>query len=179
MAATDYLTAVYSKLRALLEGHAPYTSAVKIGNRIYMDGDKIDPFKNAMQDSDFPQAALFMGDLTDSMFSLEQQYAYRGVTAQNAVWTEDLTPVYQLAITHPDLRMAPANLLTLEAMTAIRKGGPRLGLEYVQLVGPIRATRTIVTNERDEGGNPTGRRRLRTDITIPVLIRLKGHQLIT
>lgn len=174
MSETDYTSAIYARLWALLEAHATFASLVKPGNRIKLDGSAADPFKQSLNDGDLPQVVIGMGDAEDSLWTLTQQYAYSHLTPA-AQLSGVSREVMNFTITHVgvDLRIGKANPITHAILTALRKGGPRLGLAYVQTCGPAHYGHRITASQVNEYGDAAGTKRLVVTITVPVAVQFK------
>jgi hypothetical protein len=181
MSATDHWTTIYDRYWTLLEGHAPWAAIFKPGSRIKLSGNVSDPIKPSIADADLPQATLFMGgDGADSMYTLTQNYAYTtSFVPASGRWIEDLTVAYVLVLITRDLRLGVMNPALAETLTALRKGGPRLGLESVHAWGPVTWQHKITAAEVDANDNPVGTKRMAYTLTIPTTLRFKGASLIT
>lgn len=179
MAATDFESVVYSKLKALLLAHAPWTALVLENNRVWMDVDVTDPLANRnWQDGDFPRSVLGVGSFGDTLFNLTPKYAYSpsfNVATEN--WVERLTYTHILTLTHRDLRVVVNNKLRDETMTAIRKGGPRLGLARIVSFS-MSGDRFITASALDDAGNPSGTKRMVTRILLTTIVQLHGNELV-
>jgi hypothetical protein len=178
MAATDFAKLVYVQLWTLLEAHTGFTDRVKAGNRVKVTDGKLDPEKQLKQDADFPEAMLVHGGFTDGMLTGKTGYQTfaAGATTSAQSWIEMHTDVFRAVITHQDLRMDINSALVAEFLTALRKGGARLGLTYVWSWGPVVGTNEIVS----DGEGPTkGTLRQVTRIEIPVTRRHHGEDLLT
>lgn len=180
MAATDYVTQVHDRLWELLEAHSPFAIAFKPGNRIKVVAGKAFPFKPVHKgDTDVPEAMLVLGDFSDQTFT--EASTYRNATAlpaaapSVALWTEE----YRLVITHRDANFGLASQQIMEIRTALRKGGPRLGLGFVWNWGPLSGSRQIIAEAVDEIGELAGTRRLVTTLRIPVTFRFHNGELLT
>jgi len=187
MAATDFITTLINRYWTLLEAHAPIVTEGSAGyiaprNRIKLTGTLKDPFKNGWNDGDFPELTIGVPAFSDSLFTREQHYNHRpAYNPTTEPWTEDVQLDVSIEIIHPDMQYAAASARTLEVLTAIRKGGPALGITAfrVQQTGPIIGRNAVVSGRAGEYANAGGTRRLSTIITNPVLLRFKGSQLIT
>lgn len=178
MAATQYITGVYDKLSELLTAHTAYSSQIRVANRIDWTTGRAIVKKTAGQraPADFPSDELMVGGSTDTGFSLSRHYGMK-TTASNIsslTWTERETHNFKLRISSAVLNVATLFLLVAEAKTAIRKGGPRLQLDYVfQREG---MTASDPMEELDDNGRP---RLLVCELTIPVTFTFDGQDLLT
>jgi hypothetical protein len=171
MAATDFAKVGYDKIWALLEAHAGFAGAVHEGNRIKWSNGLIVPYKPSKGPDDFPEAALELGDLSDTAFTLTQKYAYTPTfNPANEHWTQRETHAYVLKLTHQDLRIGSDTPLEQIARAAIAKGGPRWGLASVFSWGPIAGNRLIGFSDES-----TGTFRLQTNLYIPVTFQFDGN----
>lgn len=167
----DYLTAIHNRIWQLLEAHAPFVDRVLPGNRIKFNDNRSDPLKLAINDADTPHVTVGQGDFSDSMFTLTPNYAYPpNVTVANLSWVERITQVYVINMVSRDLQITLHNELKLIICTALRKGGPHMGLGYVQSWGPAAGAPQIVID--DETGN---RKRFVSRIAFPVTVQFNGR----
>lgn len=172
MAATDFIGGVYAKLWTLLEAHGEFTSRVRAGNRIKLDGTATDPFKEFLKDSDLPQVVIGLGSGSDSQYQLTAGYddAY-GATVSGLANVGNILQTYVITQITADLRIGVANPLTLEILTALRKGGPRLGLSYVKSWGPVTWDHIITSDRVNEYGDAAGTKRLVVSFSVPVMFQ--------
>jgi hypothetical protein len=175
MAATDFVSAVYTKLWALLLARPAVTSAIAANNRIRLDASDLTyPYKNTISDADVPQLSLGIGDVTTEMFTTTPTYARAyATTLGNMPFVEKMMQTYTLALLHRDVRSGDANALYMEVLSALRQGGPKLTDPALKVLswGPVAATVSIVrTGGTGEGSDGTPR--LFHAATIPVTFRL-------
>lgn len=182
MAATDYSSTVYARLWALLEGHTPFTDSVAEGNRIKFTADEADPTKGTWNDADFPECTIFPPQISDTNWSQHRGYGqtrtYNVSTAPAVAMGMSYT--YPLVIVHRDWRWGVAGLLVHETLTAIRKGGPALGLNIDPgnlTVDPISVNTTLLGESETEKRG--GIRRLVSTFQIKVNLQLRSSQLLT
>lgn len=177
MAAQDFLTAIYDKIWALLEAHGPWTALVKPGNRTRFSGDKMNPVKTNRMDADLIEATLWPAVIDeDSMFLATENYGHKvafNVSTQS--WRERITASFALELITPDLKIKTAHAVILESLTALRKGGPTLGLSYVRSWGPV----TMDKRPAEQLEPISGTRRMVSMINIPVTMHWQGSSLIT
>jgi hypothetical protein len=180
MPATDYLKQIYDRAWALLEAHAPFADVVKPGNRI-----KFESVNSGAKSNDYPRVAILPPTLDDTLFTLTQNYQHNAAfNIATMAWTEDLSVTLRVVLAHREARLSTATPLIVEALTALRKGGPAWGLSIaggnLMRIGPV-AANTVIAN----GADPEladiidTQRRLITNISIPILLRLQGAQLVT
>jgi hypothetical protein len=182
MAAIDVQTTLIDRAWALIEARAALTEAFKERNRIKFPATVKQPFKTTWQDGDFPELTIGIPTLTDSWFTIEERFTYSPTfNTATQPWTEDVTLAMNLDVVHRDLNLTAANALTSELLTALRLGGPALGITAfrVQRVGPAIARNRIATGRAMEYATTNGTPRWTTQITLPVLVRFKGGALIT
>ncbi len=183
MAATQFIVAVYDKIWDLLEAHAPFTDAVRVGNRLDWTLGRAVAKRYALAagkaPGDYPEFSLELGGGQDEWFG-DGHYGMRSPATAPAsiIWTEVLRQDYVINIITDEKRITSEQLVYLEAMTAIRKGGPRLGLAYVHHVGgkttPVTTERTVeATDETANAMRPV------TRITIPVIMKFQGSEMLT
>lgn len=128
---------VYDKLWELLESEADFTALVKIGNRVKLSVNKSDPFKDAVQDSDFPEVQILPGGGKSNLFAtssthfVDQVYFLRSVTGELN------------AITIFGLKWA--------IIKALAKTENNLGLEYVRNIVVTDAQDNIEIGEENRG----------------------------
>jgi hypothetical protein len=159
MAAIDVQTTLIDRAWALIEARAALTEAFKERN-----------------------LTIGIPTLTDSWFTIEERFTYSPTfNTATQPWTEDVTLAMNLDVVHRDLNLTAANALTSELLTALRLGGPALGITAfrVQRVGPAIARNRIATGRAMEYATTNGTPRWTTQITLPVLVRFKGGALIT
>jgi len=155
----DYITLPYNALWGLLEADSAWAAGVKPGNRIKWTGSALVPQKRGKQDADFPEAELRLGAFSTSL-------AQRTPTFGQCAWDEEITQVYELFLTHTDLRLAAADVLKVQTLAALRSGVPRLGLSFVTRVGAITGEDQDTLKARADGTL-----RLVTVFHIPVTMR--------
>lgn len=175
MAASNYILAVYQKIFTLLENHAPTAAALKIGNQIREDQGKLNPRGTiAKQPADFPRIILRHTGMTDSGFTEDATFAAMesDIVDSGDGWSEKVVLNYQAKVIHDSLDLNKASIFELEAMTALRKGGPRLGLDYI-----VAWTTNALTTEVDNDPDAPGRMRRVTTITINVTCAFEGTEL--
>jgi len=176
MAATNYILAIYQALWNLANAHAPTEAALKLGNQVREDGTHINPRgTRAKAPADFPRAWLRHTGVSDTGFTEDPTFAAMEsdiVTAGDG-WGEKIAVTYELKVIHADLVLTKASIFELELMTAIRKGGPRLGLDYV--IGWT--TNAQTTETATDPDAPDVIRRV-TVITITVNCWFEGSELI-
>jgi len=174
MSATNFILDVYSKLFALLEAHTPIASALKVGNEVREDQNKRYPRTlGAKQPADFPRAYLTVGDTSGTIAESTFSYEDVGFDPTQGGWEEQIIQSYELKIVHEACDLAKNSLFEAEALTALRKGGPRLSKSYV-----IGWTYTARRQETAKG-EASGVKRQITTIIIPVTMQFDGAQLIT
>jgi hypothetical protein len=179
MAALDFIKTIYDKHWLLLENHAPWAAIFAANNRIKLRDDVFDPFKRTLNDGDFPQFGIGVGEISDTGYTLTQHYGYQSASGSgNSIWTERIIINFAMTIVMPDLRLTPANMAVLETLVALRGGGPRFGNQQVASWGPLSSQRNIMSDKQDEFGNPAGTKRLVITITNPVMMQYHGNQLI-
>jgi hypothetical protein len=178
MAATNYILAIYRALWTLAEAHTPTAGKLRVGNEVRMDDGKLTPPKLRLnkQAADFPQVTLRYTGETDTGFEQDPTFSTLDpnvVTSGNS-WNEQITLTYQAKVIHDDLRLDVGALFELELKTAIRKGGPTLGLDYV--TGWTTNSQTV---ETDQDPDAMGHLRRVTTLTINVTCLFEGTELIT
>lgn len=179
MAATNYILAIYRALWSLAEAHSPTAGKLKAANEVRFDDGKPTPPKLRMpvkQAADFPSVTLRYTGKTDTGFTQDPTFAAMetGIVGSGNGWEEQVTLTYQAKIIHDDLRLDVGGLFELEFETAIRKGGPRLGLDYV--VGWTTNSQTV---ETDQDPDAMGHLRRVTTLTINITCLFEGTELIT
>lgn len=179
MAALDFIKLIYDKHWFLLENHTPWAAIFAANNRIKLRDDVYDPFKKTLNDSDFPQFGIGVGELNDAVYTLTPHFGYRALSASgDTTWTERITINFAMTIVMADLRFTTANMAVLETLVALRGGGPRLGIQQVASWGPLSSQRNITSDKLDEFGNPAGSKRLIVTINNPVVMQYHGNELI-
>jgi hypothetical protein len=177
MAAANYILAIYQKVFALLEAHAPTAAALKAGNEVREDRGKLNPRGTAAkQPADFPRIVLRHTGEEDTGFTEDPTFAAMesDIVTSGDGWREKVTLTYEVKAIHDSLNLTSASLFELEAKTAIRKGGPRFGLDYV--VGWTTSSKSV---ETDQDQDAPGRMRRVTTITLSVTCEFEGSELIT
>lgn len=179
MAATQFITAVYDKIWDLLEAHTPFTDVVRIGNRLDWTAGKAVVKRYGLPGKapgDYPEVSLELGDGGGDVWG-ESHYGMRNpaTAAASIGGTEPMTLNYILTIVTDDKRITAEQLVFMEMMTALRKGGPRWGFSYVRRWG-----RGWSLARSFEASDETGQRlRPITRITIPVEFQFDVQQLLT
>lgn len=180
MAATQFITAVYDKIWDLLEAHTPFTDVVRVGNRLDFTTGKSITKRYAVSGkapADFPEVSLELGDAVGQIWGAGHYGMRNPATAATSIpGTETLTQEYTLEILTDDKRVTAEQLVYMEALTALRKGGPRWGFAYVKRWGfpQYRVTRSV------EATDDTGRvLRPVTRLVIPVEFQLDVQSLLT
>lgn len=179
MTATDYESALISRLWAILEAHTPFTDVVKVANRIkLLDappklGIKHDP-------TSFPKVVIDIPTTSDTLYTLGESYAMRaGATFNTATQgvAEDLNFNVVIDIQH-DKTFSTARQLVAEILTALRKAGPNLGITAFRLqrIGPAQVQHARSSDGDDRG--IAGPRPLATRINLPALLRVKTSDLL-
>lgn len=177
MAAVNFILAIYQQLWTLAEGHAPTRGKLKDGNEVREDQGRLNPRgARAKAPADFPRIILRHTGLTDTGFIQEPTFANleSDILASGQGWQEQATVTYQAKVIHDDLRLDVGASFELELMTALRKGGPRLGIDYI-----VGWTTNLQTVETDADADAPGRMRRVTTITITVTCLFEGSELIT
>jgi hypothetical protein len=130
--AIDHETMIYSRIWELLLSRDKFTKMVPPGNRIRYD--KVEGLNSVEKenptDADFHEAILFPSSGESSLYTegeTFQTYSPEGPSQ----WTEKLGFVYTLMLTSPWVGVHKIDRLCAEARTAIRRGGPRLGLPFL------------------------------------------------
>lgn len=178
MAAINFILEIYQAIWDLVEAHAPTAGKLKPANEVRFDQGKRQPPKmimGARQDADFPSVKLEARSLVDQAFTSDPTFAVLNDTFEVAdgSWQEPITQTFEAKITHNDFQQDKNWQFEAELMTAIRKGGPRLGLAYV--VGwTIQIDRT--EKNKEEAG---GTLRPFTLIRITVQMLFEGSELIS
>jgi hypothetical protein len=179
MPATNYDDLEYARLWELLEGHAPVAAAVKPGNRVKLTAGAIVPPKMLMdrkQTADYPELMLLPGDFEWPFFT-DKTAGYpvynSGAVIANQSWLELDTQSYNLTISHGDAKWTAAGLLLAEVKTAIRKGGPRLGLSWIWRFGPVTGGTAVEASE-----DTREKWMLISRLRIPIVRRLQGETLL-
>jgi hypothetical protein len=174
MSATNYLLALYQKIFALAEAHAPTAGKLKIANEVREDRGLRNPNpQRAKAPADFPRVVLRDKGVTDSVFNEDATFSTQNDDFDPATdsWSEKITQTYEAKILHDGLNLTNASAFELELMTALRKGGPRLGLPYV--TGWTTSSTTTETANDTDG---PGLRRV-TTLTIAVSMMFEGPEL--
>lgn len=180
MAATQYIKNGYDKLWDLLEAHAAFIGSVSVGNRIdWTTGTALVKKygKGPKAPADFPEFEIGLGAIEDTGYLLTRNYGMRNAAsaASSLVWTARLTQIYALTIRTEERKLTTLQLLLHEAMTAIRKGNPKLGLAYVESWGPMTGEIDLYAVDPDD----ERKRRPTVTLNVPVVFQLSGADLIT
>lgn len=179
MAAQQFITAAYDAIWALLTAHTGFTSNVRAGNRLNWTTGQAEVKRfglGSKAPSDYAEVSLELGGFIDTGYSLTANYGMRNpaVPVSSLVWTEEYQQDFTLTIVTDAKRITVSQLVELETLTALRKGGPRLGLSTVAKWGPVTGERAFEST--DDTGNIV---RPVTRMTIPVLFRFNGQDLLT
>jgi hypothetical protein len=179
MSATNYIEIVYGRIWDLLGQYPPLAQAIPVGNRIRLDAALPMPFKTAKQDGDFPEAVLLAYGGGDSEYSSFKTFpmANAGAIPIAQSWIETWTETFALTINHRDLQLDVALSTEAAALTALRLGGPRLGLPFVHRWGQVAIARQITTGRSPpfDAAGADGTRRLTSTLEFAVTLRLKGE----
>jgi hypothetical protein len=183
MAAQQFIIGAYDKLIDLLEAHPAFIDSVKAMTLIDWTSQQRVGRQRALAGgkapADYAEVELSLSNGEDTAYTLTQHFGMKNAAtpAANIVWTERVTQAYLLRITtDAGTTITTPQLLHLEAMTAIRKGNPKLGLTYVQSWGPMSWVFDrfwLDPTMTDPKPRPT------TEITIPVTFQFKGTDLLT
>lgn len=165
--ATDYETQVCSKIWELLLARTPFASKVPPGNRIRYDTAQglANPEKENPTDSDMYEAVLFPSSGEDSLYTDSETFETYSPGGPSH-WVERQSFKLTLVITSPWMGVQGLDYLCAEARAGIRKGGPRLGLAYVDSVKLEWRTTREVRPADDNTGSAT--LRWVSEITISV-----------
>lgn len=177
MAAVNFILAIYQQLWALVERHAPTRGKLKDGNEVREDQGRLNPRgTRAKAPADFPRIILRHTGIADTGFTQDPTFASleSDIVTSGQGWQEQATVTYDAKIIHDDLRMDVGASFELELLTALRKGGPRLGIDCI--VGWTTNSKTV---ETDADLDAPGRMRRVTTITITVTCLFEGSELIT
>jgi hypothetical protein len=166
--ATDAVSGIYTQVCALLTTHA--TSIVRL---VRYDEERPYPQLTNVGVGDLPECEVDYEGGEDSGFLETLHY---GDTESTVVasdsWVETGTHNFVLVISFPDFRIGTANTVVEQVKLALRKGGPCLGLSYVQQWGPVSCQHDL-----DEGDGPSARGSARRIVTLrfPVQTVLHGQ----
>lgn len=177
---SPFKTQVAAKIWALLNNRTELSALVMAGSkqRQNLAGTLSEIIRRSP--AEFPQVKLTNGRFTHSGFAVPAPtYAMEHTTfiADGGDWDVRRTLVFQLTITGRDTDADKIDPAEEEAQTALLFGGPRMSegagdpLGFVIGWGPLDA----VQSQIDDNGFP----RLRSVITIPVLLEHGGRELIT
>lgn len=176
MSATNYPKLVYSRIWTLLLAHTPFTTAFPDGKRTRFDGTERDPRHETIGENNLPHATLFPPSINIGGFTSTPNYGHKlnhdPLTAND--WAEIWTLNFRLEVIHRTLEFSPGSLQLMEIATALRKGGPKLGLAYVRRWGPLSAGAAVNSPPELYGESVW-----RHDLIIPVELFINGSDLVT
>lgn len=138
--ATDYFSAVYSKLVAILRTRLTLigvNSLVKPANFTEYSSQLPYPNMPPRPTPDaYPMIKLTQGDGGDPFFYDSATFAMESSTfvPSTGEWSEIPEQQYKFLIVGQDERIAPVNQIKSEIAAAIRNAGPSLGLPYAKLI---------------------------------------------
>lgn len=184
MAATQFIIGAYNKIVELLEAHEPFIGGVREMCLIdWTENRKINrkrQLASSKAPADYAEIELGITTGDDTGYTLTQHFGMKNpaALASSLVWTEQITQVYVLRITTEPKQLAVPQLLHLEAMTAMRKGNPKLGLSYVFMWGPVSWGFDPNWIDPMDTSNPP-RPKHTTELTIPVTFHFNGQSLLT
>jgi hypothetical protein len=176
MAATNYILTLYQRIFTLLENHAPTAASLKLGNEVREDQGRLNPRgSTAKAPADFPRVVLRHTGGTDTGFTEEPTFAAMesDIVTAGGTWIEKVTERFEIKAVYDDLSLNKSSIFELELKTAIRKGGPRLGIDYV--TGWSTTTETV---ETDTDPDFPSRMRRVTKIILTVTCYFEGTELI-
>lgn len=149
MAERNVQLEAYQKIWEVLEGYAPFAADVPPGNRIKFDLNTglFDPMKQNTADGDFHEAVLWPKSGSDDLHTTETTFGSFDGDGANCGANTEFELVYRLTITSPFMGINQISLTGTRALTALRKAGRTLGLDFAKGV-----TVTYETNRdvRDE-----------------------------
>jgi hypothetical protein len=173
---------VYTKNMLNFSGGAPIDSMLPfIFGDLYNDNSALA----------FPRAVLYQGEIVDGMYSAQPSkgsaVTFGMMSAGGpADWFNPVQINFTLTLIFRSCRLDQNNPLKIAAVTAIKKLGPRLGLNisgtpFVTMVGPVMASaeKMLVPPGRNDNGFPIGQIRSQCDIKIPVSLKFDGPQLLS
>ena len=106
----DPLSITYSYLWSLVEAYPPWADMVRTGNRLHLDGNSRNPFKETLKAADLPQVTLLPTDANNNLHS----------NSSSAVIVQNFT----IGLYAGDLRVNesffPLKFYTLQALACFR-----------------------------------------------------------
>jgi hypothetical protein len=181
VAATNYIQQTYDRIWDLLEAHAPFISLIRAGNRIDWTTGAINSqaFRTRGDPASLQRAKVELippEDGTDDAFTATPHYGHDADFAPaTEAWIDNPVETYALRLTYPDRRLDLNSVVENEAKTALRKGGPKLGLSWVFRWGPLSTRRNWGFLPESGGGADT----MQSVILIPVQRFHQGRDLVT
>jgi hypothetical protein len=175
MSATDYGTAVFNKLYALLDGYSGYTLLVLPGNELKTPAQRLQKVSRGAA-ADNPQVLLDLASSMEDLYPPSEDYSYNATADPSTLaWKENWTYTFLLTVTHASTDLATAGALCAQITMALRKGGPQLGLAYVRRWGPLERHDTVGGTDPAAKGTYTRVSR----IMIPVKFEFDGQTLLS
>lgn len=136
--AIDPFTEVYGKIWDLLEAHEGFTSLIRLGNRIRLDGSRKEPRKERVLDADLPEVVLLPAAGEAEPFATSDSVR--------------LAQQYELQATSGDIRIDTAFFpLKYELIKALCRAEENLGLAYVTNVRVLTVTDNLPDAEAERG----------------------------
>jgi hypothetical protein len=177
MAALNFLIGPYARVFALLEAHTPTAGKLKVANEMRADVGKAYPeVLDAKKPADFPRVYLRRPRFDGAMFTGEETTAFAQENAAFNIatdpWEGRFTLTLDGKIVHKDSNDAVNSIFEAEFITALIKGGPKLGLVYVD---SWTFNATTIETAKDEAG---GTKRQVTTFTIPIKLIITGDELL-
>lgn len=169
----DILAESYDRIWELLEADDVWAAEVDEGNRIKFneaEGTQ-QPEKHNTADGDYPEARLKLQSgtwdpWTDASFGT---FSEEGC----AQWMETFSVAFQLRLITQRLGLREGTKLLIQSLNALRKGGPRLGLDFVTRVQASFEQRDVDVNAEEET------KRVEINLVIRLGLETQGKPLAT
>lgn len=187
--APDIELEMYDRIWDLLSADPIWPTLVEPGNRIRYDvnpedeADDVEGLENPMKDTtsegDYPQAVLRMMSGEDSLYTNDETFETHSPEGPSH-WTEKATRTFRLTVTSQSLGMKESSRLGKLSRNAIRRGGPRLGLQYVTSVTMNWTDREVAISDGEPGQDDQtgGVRRIVHQIDVVVGVEIDGRELL-
>jgi hypothetical protein len=141
----------YAAIRSILENDAAWSGAVDPANRIWHNGEPTptSPEKASVADGDFPQSELRVRAGSSQLYESEVTLGtYAPGNPCN--YLERGTLIFRLILFSQLLGQTEQSNLRNLTINALRKAGPRLGLNFISAMKTIWETTQVVERTPDD-----------------------------
>lgn len=173
--AVDFETLIYTQIWNLLNADSVWANLVDPKNQIRYDqesGMQIAEPRNTA-DSEFPQAQLWIKGGGSDMYTGTETFDTYSDGGPHQPWLETHELTYRLVLKSQFQPLSEPDVLGSQSRSALRAGGPRLGLDCVS------KWRTRWSTRQVRGSDNDATRRWWTTIDISVQLQVQSPDLQT